>query len=338
MKPIAIINSDFDEYLSIRYEFTNVCNYSCNYCWPANHVGTSRWPDYEIVKQNFNHLITLYRTHFNKKSISIELTGGEPTLWPKLGEFVKYLHEEHGCRISLDTNGSRTIRWWEEYAEYFNDIAISVHHEFCNLEHIKNVLNLVYSKGTVMVSASVLMDPLNWDKSKVLVDELVIHPIPWLVKVTTLVETQGDKLGTIKEYTDDQLVYLKDKIKKIPPDEFILKMRLLNNIQQDKTKALIKWDNGTIEPYSSFNMISNKLNNFYGWTCNLGIDRVNIQTNGSIQGTCGERGIYGNTFFNINDKDFNIEFTPDVVKPIKCSMITCGCKTEIRINKHKTNV
>jgi sulfatase maturation enzyme AslB (radical SAM superfamily) len=77
MKPIAIVNPDFDNYLSIRYGFTNVCNYSCSYCWPDSHAGTTKWPDFDLICKNFDHLITVYKTYFNKKSIRFHLIGGE---------------------------------------------------------------------------------------------------------------------------------------------------------------------------------------------------------------------------------------------------------------------
>ena len=338
MNPVAITNPDFDNYLSIRYEFTNVCNYKCNYCWPDSHAGTTTWPDFDLICKNFDHLITIYKTQFNKKIISIELTGGEPTLWPKLGEFVKFLKERHDIRVSVDTNGSRTMRWWHEYSKYFNDIAISAHHEFINTSHIKELLDLIYSNETTIGGVSVCMDPLAWDKCTQLVDELVAHPTPWLVKTTTLVTSTGAAVGIIQDYTTEQLSYLENKIKKLPPTEYLDKMKSLNNIQEDKTQATITWDNGTNTPYTSFAIISKKLNNFYGWECNLGVDRVNVQRDGTLQGACGELKIYGNNYFKIHDVDFVEKFTASVIKPIRCSMITCSCKSEVRITKRKLNV
>ena len=189
-----------------------------------------------------------------------------------------------------------------------------------------------------MGGVSVCMDPSAWDKCTQLVDALVAHPTPWLVKTTTLVTSTGADVGTIKDYSPEQLEYLKDKIKKLPPREYLDKMRALNNIQEEKTQAVITWADGTKEPYTSFAIISKRLNNFFGWECNLGVDRVNIQRDGALCGACGEPKIYGDSYFKITDLDFVEKFTPDVIKPIRCSMLTCGCKTEIRINKRKLNV
>jgi organic radical activating enzyme len=335
-KPIEIINKDYDEYLSIQYDFTNVCNYKCNYCWPESHAGTSRWPEYDVVCKNFDHLISVYKTQFNKNYIRFHLIGGEPTLWPRLGDFAKFIYDKHNCRMTMSTNGSRTLRWWDEYAEYFNDIQVSVHHEFVDLEHIKQVLDCIYSKGTVMTAAMVLMDPLAWNKCVNIVDQLVKHPVQWMVKSKTLVESASEDVSLLnKNYTQDHQNYLRDKIKRLPPLEYISKMKGLGNIQLEKTSAMIKFEDGTTESYSTFRLYENKTNSFVGWSCNLGLDRINIRPDGTLTGSCGESKIFGKETFNINDKDFTKKFIPTVIQPVICSIPFCGCSAEVRLPKKK---
>jgi sulfatase maturation enzyme AslB (radical SAM superfamily) len=339
MKPIAIVNPDYKDYLSIQYELTNVCNYKCNYCWPESHSGTTRWPDYDIICKNFDHLISVYKNYQNKKTIRFHLIGGEPTLWPRLGDFAKFIYEKHGCRMTMATNGSRTIRWWNENAEYFNDIQLSVHHEFCDVDHVKNVLDAIYNKGTIMTAATVLMDPKAWNKCVGIVDELKSHPVPWMVKTMTLVEADGDETSVIrKDYTSEHIEYMRDKIKRLPPKDYIANMKELGNIEQDKTAAKIILENGTEQPYKTFDLYENKINTFYGWECNIGVDRVAVQANGRIQGSCGELSVYSGKPFYIHDQHFMEEFTPDLIKPAICSRAFCGCTAEIRLPKRKLSV
>lgn len=333
MKPIAILNPDYDDYLSIQYAFTNVCNYSCNYCWPESHAGTSRWPDCDKIVKNFDHLISVYK-QLGKKTVRLHLLGGEPTLWPKLGEFVQRIKELHpDLRITMASNGSRTLRWWEQYSHYFNDIQVSIHHEFCNIEHVKKVVDCIYNKKTVMVSANVLMDPLQWDKCVSLVDNLLAYPSDWLIKVKTLIGT--DEFSIREEYTEEHLKYLNEKIKRLPPEEYILEMQNLGNIEKQKTSAVIQYDNGTTIPYKTFELLKTKTNSFLGWTCNLGKDRITIQHTGRLQGTCGELKVFGDEVFFIHDEDFIDRFKSELIKPIKCSMPFCGCSADIRLTKKK---
>ena len=339
-KLIEITNPDFDEHLYIQYMPTNVCNYKCNYCWPDSHAGTSRWPDINIISKNFDHLLTIYKTQFNKKSIRLHLLGGEATLWPEMGDFAKFLYDKHRCRITISTNGSRTVRWWKEYAKYFNDIQISVHHEFCDLDHIKSVMDTIYNDGTIMVSANVYMDPLAWSKCETLVNELYAHPTPWMLKVKPLVVASGEDWNSIRpEYTQEHLDYIKQNdIKRFPPDSYVAKMRELDNIDKSTTNAKLIFSNGDIKPYNMMELMESKQNSFRNWECQLAPNRIHIQHDGKMQGSCGEDRIFGDTIFSINDPNFVNQFTSDVIKPVICSRIFCGCPAEIKLPKRKVNV
>jgi hypothetical protein len=333
MKPVAIINKTQEDFLNLEYSFTNVCNYSCNYCWPYAHSGTSRWPDYDKVCKSFDHIISVYKYDIGKKKIRLHFQGGEPTLWPKLGEFAKFIYEKHGCRITMSTNGSRTLRWWEEYSDYFDDVMISVHHEFCDIEHIKAVADLIYNKNNTMVSAAVMMDPKSWDKCKNILDNLIAHPIPWLVKSWMLVD-ENDHI--VKDtYSKEDLEFLEDKIKRIPPSDYIEKMKSLGAIQLDRTEAYTYFDDGTRQQFKTFDIMSNRMNNFYGWTCNLVTDRLVVQADGEIYGSCGQRTLFDIGTLNIFDDNFIEKFTKDIIKPVTCEQLICSCNSDVKLTKYK---
>ena len=333
MKPIAIINKTDEHYLSLQYAFTNVCNYSCNYCWPHAHSGTSRWPDYDKVCKSFDHIISVYKNDIGKKTIRLHIQGGEPTLWPKLGEFAKFIYETHGCRVTMSTNGSRTLRWWEEYSDYFDDIMISVHHEFCDVEHVKAVADLIYKKNNTMVSAAVMMDPKAWDKCKDIIDSLIAHPVPWLVKSWMLVDEHENIVKDL--YSKENFEYLKNKIKRKPPIEYIDRMKSLGTIQLDYTDAYIHFEDGSVTKFKAFDVLSNQMNHFFGWNCNLVQDRLVVQDNGDINGSCGQRNLFDIGTLNIFDDDFIKQFTKDIIKPVKCQQLVCGCNSDIKLTKYK---
>ena len=339
MKPIEIVNNDYSEYLHISYAFTDTCNYDCNYCFPPSKAGQHRFPNYDLLIKNLDHLLNVYRTHFNKKTIRMNVLGGEPTLWPRLGEFVQWCHDNYQCRVTMSSNGSRTLRWWNEYASYFDDIQISVHHEYADLKHIKEVLDLIYANGNIMTAAQVLMDPLAWDKCNIILEDLVSHPVPWLVKSRLVMDIEDKNIR--EEYSEMQLGFLEDKVKRLPPQEYIDRMKQLGKIQNsDHANAVIKFDDGTIKQYKTFEVWKEQWHKFYGWECNLGVDRITIQPDGSLTGSCSARYMFNQlTPFSLQDPDFISKFTPDVIKPIICKEIFCsGCSSDIRLSKRKLNV
>lgn len=325
------ISNNVKDYLYITYNFTTTCNFKCNYCWPTAHDGKYRFPDIDIISKNFSHLLSQY----NKKNVRISLSGGEPTLWPELGQFVKYLHDNHAVRVTLNTNGSRTLRWWKEYADYFDDIQISIHNEFVDIEHTKKVLDEIYSRQTIMTAASVLMDPNNWDRSVKNVSSLVEHPTPWLVKLMTLTKPET---GEIMDYSEDQLLFLKNKIQKRPPEKYIELMFDTGKIIEDDTvNGTVKFSDGTIQILNIHDILKNKANQFKGWYCNIGKERLGISPSGLLSGNCGER-IFKN-HFNLHDPNFVENFSlKEIEVGTVCSKNFCDCSSDIRVSKRIKNV
>ena len=333
MKPIAIVNFNHNDYLYITWSLTSTCNYECNYCWPNAHDGKHRFPiNLDLICKNIEHLISTYKIYFNKTNVRLSLAGGEPTLWPELGEFVKRIHESTGCRVTLNTNGSRTIRWWKEYAKYFDDIQISVHREQCDVAHVIELLDLIYKETDAFCAGRVLMDPLAWDVSMGMLNQLVNHPTPWLVKTVLLTDPLTGEVMT--NYQNEHFDFMRDTVKKRPSDEYVMRMKNAGKIDEtDKKEAKVIFSNGNEEPYDSFRLMENGWNKFYGWDCNVGLDRLGINYAGEVEGNCGEQ-IF-DVSLNINDPDFISKFKPELIAPIKCKKIWCDCTSDIRITKHK---
>ena len=328
---VKIVNEDFTKHLSIDFTVSNVCNYHCHYCHPGSNEGTSQSPkDFDLLIKNFDHLLNTYKNNFNKTEIKIEITGGEPTVWPRLQDFARYIKENHQVQnIALTTNASRTMRWWEENGKYFDEVHISLHDE-CDVNHIIQVADFLYKETENHVAVNVIMDPTNWDKCKVNLDKVVNHNIPWLVK--TWVLTKDGHIRT--DYTNEQLEMFRDKVHKMPPQEYIDKM-LARKIIPPKSTAKFIYDDGSIEPYNSFMLRSNNNHNFYGWQCNLGVDRIPIIF-GDLVGSCGARNIFNlEEPLSLYDEGFISKFTTDIISPIICKQYSCGsCTKDLKIPKH----
>ena len=109
--PIEIQNSDHDDLLCIDIYPTNICNYSCHYCHPGSNEGNHGFPkDFDLYVKNIDHLLNVYKENFNKKRIKIEISGGEPTLWPRIGDFANHLKLNH-----------RLIRRWRQQSSDGNN-------------------------------------------------------------------------------------------------------------------------------------------------------------------------------------------------------------------------
>lgn len=332
MKPIKIVNNDTVNRLHIGYTVGTTCNYKCHYCFPGCNDGAYRFPtNLNLVKENLGYMIELYKNNFNKTHVRIHITGGEPTLWPELGEFAQYFHDVHGCKISLSTNGTRTLRFWQEYARFFDDIGISIHNEKCDPNHIIEIMDWIYNNTDVLVNGTVLMDPINWDRCINILNVLQNHPTPWLLKVRPVLFN-----GQLKFFKDAQIDFLREKIKKMPPVEWIQKQKDLETIQPNEPDVWATLENGEIIKYNTFKFFENDWQHFKGWQCNLGIDRFTIERNGDLQGSCGAKNLFGLTeSISIYDPKFKEKFNQDIVTTTICPQEFCICATDVRMTKER---
>jgi len=307
--------------LRIEFMIGNYCNYKCWYCGPYANSGDTRWPnDYDSLLKNFKHLLDFYVSN-GKNNFEVNLLGGEPALWPNVSRFARDLKKFYNVKVTMTTNGSRTVRWWEKNADAFDKILFSYHHKEANLEHYITVLDVVYNKGVPMNSL-VLMDPTVWDECVLAIEEMKKSKNPWFICAMEVHPPQ---------YTKKQRLFFKNHIKRRPPIWKILKDEY-KNILKGKTKAF--YSDGTRKKVERNYFSVNNLNNFKGWMCNIGIENINIQKDGKITGTCGNY-VYGEErFYNLYDPNFTEVFQPNLI-PSLCTKTGCWCQPEMLMTKWK---
>lgn len=307
--------------LRIEFMIGNLCNYSCWYCFPGSFEGTHRFPDYDLIVKNLLHLVNRYKAK-GKKRIFLHIIGGEPTLWPKLGEFAELFSKE-GCLISISTNASRTIRWWEEYAKFFDKVIISFHHERVDVDHNIQVGDILYRNGAI-VNANVLMDPNAWDKCVSIIEKIKKSKHKWTILAAEVLHSKI-------LYNKEQKEYLKDYIKRKP--------NLLNYLRRNKharVEIKVVLEDHSVKKVQNNWITLNKLNHFKGWSCSLGQDSLFITKEGNVTGTCNEN-LYGLDFsYNIYDPEFEKKFDPEL-NPVICSKDDCWCQAEVILNKVKND-
>ena len=97
---------------------TSKCNLDCDFCYIKNRDRTHEL-DYDKLI-NFISVI---------KPKSVQLTGGEPTLYPKIDELIYFLYANN-CKIGMFTNGKEL--WRCKFFGFLNWLRISINYYIDN--------------------------------------------------------------------------------------------------------------------------------------------------------------------------------------------------------------
>jgi MoaA/NifB/PqqE/SkfB family radical SAM enzyme len=303
------------DHLRIEYMLGNLCNYKCHYCFPGSNEGDQHWPDISVVKKNIKHLLEFYKNN-GKNTFHFYLVGGETTLWKDLPEFCEYIKQDFNCVIEVSTNATRKFDWWKEHAKSFDHIDISVHHQYANINHIKEIADLLYEQN-ICVCVDVLIDPYDFDKCADLVEQLKNSRYHWPIVAKT-VHFNGSH-----RYTDQQLEYFKEQVKQYPDMDWYHSTNKL-----PKSTVTVSQTDGSIVTTTDDNwLIKNDLNHFKNWTCNIGLDIIKIFPDGRITGNCQQTLFGESKTYSLYSETFTEDFNPMFV-PATCTKDTCPCPRE----------
>jgi MoaA/NifB/PqqE/SkfB family radical SAM enzyme len=314
----------------VRFFPTDICNFNCSYCFPGSHDEKYRYPkNINTIIKNFRILFDLYKSKLNKTKIHLIISGGgEPTVWPHIEQFCKEIKEKHDVYITIVSNGSRTLRWWEENSLYFDAVNLSCHHEFVNIDHYVDVADSLYNKG-VKVTSLMLMDAQYWDKCVSYIERMKKSRYHWLIQTKEIVDALGHGIDV---YTQEQILYINSSLKRIPDAEWLLKN--INDL--NPFESVVLFNDDTAFAAKSHSIIVNKWNNFYGWECNVALETLVISPDGSAKGSCQEP-VFGKTVPNLFSETFEQDFDINVdFKSIICPRVSCDCQPETHVTKSKT--
>lgn len=321
MELIKVHNNWRDEVLNIDINIGNYCNYKCWYCWPGSNSGTHKFPNIDLIKKNLSHLMDYYINNSNKRVFDIHFCGGEPSHWPKLLEFVEFLKSKYSCLISMTTNASKSLDWWTKAASYFDRVNVSCHREYSDVDHLKTVCDYLYTKN-VTASVSVMMDPRAWQQCMDIVEQLKQSKKSWTIRYVEII---------------DPTVHYDEHQKKILTKFRARKANIFWFLKNNKyyiSKVDAVDSNNKKYRLEDNEILLKKLNNFYGWSCSVGVNWLNINMNGNIGGTCNQK-LYGEVeYYNLYDLDFAEKFHP-VLQDAICEQTSCVCSVETVMPKHK---
>ena len=318
--PIHVKRSVPQPFKVINWKLHNVCNYSCSFCGKENNNGNERWFTLEKYKSIVDKIVEACAgTPFY-----IVYTGGEPTLYPELMELLHYSKSKGAWNI-LISNGSRTMRWWTEFAKIDNiliQLILTYHTEQTdNYNNIADIMNLFLNSETDTVCE------VTHTKDNI---PQAITAFNYLINNTGGII--NIKAMNINEY-DIYDLYSAEELSIIKHASY--KPGILSTIKTKSTipnnlwlggKLLVTNNLGITEHMNVPQLMKNKWNKFLGWECEVGKDFLDINFQTINRSVCGVTGPIG----HVDDLKYNFSNTSVI-----CNKVTCRCFHDILTTKTK---
>ena len=302
----------------VEWRLSNICNFNCTFCPSIFKDGSKRFLDYEVYTSTVNRLIT----QDPNKKVWFQFTGGEPTLYPKLIELLKYI-KDLGGYTSMISNGSRTIRWWNELAEanVLDRLYISHHPEQgAKTSHTIEVNNLMQATNTlVTVFVTTQADPILYESAVAAHNEILKH---------------GNAISSLKPITDSNMLfqtYSPDQLKKIQDNLYVRsslykllsrhKAKYLQTIPWYQTSVTMTYSDGSTKTESSQDFVQHQETKFKGWECDIGKDLLMIEVDEVLRSMCKQGGVIA----NVHDTTFTWA-TDSVI----CEREECNCSLDVQ--------
>lgn len=294
-----------EDQVEIEISLGNTCNYACSYCPADLHDGSLGWIEIDHVKRFLDRVDAQYAG----KSVLIQYTGGEPTVYPGFESLLQY-GKDLGFHHSIISNGSRTIRFWEKFGSYFDKVHLTYHQEFADLDHFQKVVEVLSQH--VLVHVNFTMIPERFEEIYESASKLAT-----LFNVSlTLKALRINFQSELYPYEPEQL-----KRMKAFRGTGVYKPSSHHRGMMRKVYA-----DGTQEPKAPSNFIVDGDNQWLGWKCWIGIQQMCVKPNGDLyRGICKVGGKLGN---------IREEYTfPD--EPVICNKQHCSCVTDVMNRKER---
>lgn len=305
-----------ENYFSIGWGITDLCNYRCSYCFPGNHQG--KWKG--LGKKKGLHYIRTLQTRLKDKKRLWTLAGGEPTLLPELPSLLEQMNRT-GDLVLMTSNGSAPLHWWKENLKHFYTVELSYHHGKSELNHFLEVAHeLENSKAIGHIH--LMVTPQNFTE----VYQMALR----------LKEESGLSLGfsSIYEQTNGRL-----NNSFYTPEQEKLRNEFCDNYNQHHKPRLVELGvvEATFKPpqgqiltqkLGTNDLEWKRLNQFKGWTCAAGLEGISIDLQGKIRPSRCE----------IPELTWDLEefcHFYDRATPVICPHDYCACGPDLLFTKRK---
>jgi organic radical activating enzyme len=321
------IHQKYNDFFHINWFITNKCNFSCTYCHPFNHEGSSKLFDIEVYKK----FVTKVLTQIGDKQLVISFTGGEPTAMPWFDQFVDFLLENN-VKMGITSNGSKSIKWWKKYHKAFDWVSLSFHTEASTTRQFIDIVEAIWAHSLVSVRIMMHQKQTYFEKGLELYRLLKTRPFVTIVHVekVPIIDDWLTENEKYHEYTPEQQKYLNEDLWFKRETSLPTKSKNHYKVPIDVT-GVFKTANGQYEEQSELDtnaIAESRKNQFYNWDCYGGIEHLHVNDRGEIwPAAC----LQGKQLGWIQDlKNFNL---PTI--PILCKKEFCYCATDMIISKEK---
>ena len=285
--------------IHVEWNIGKRCNLDCAYCPAEIHDNFSPHTDLDVMVD------TIYELEKIGKPIRLSLTGGEPTVHPKIEKIIECAKARLQW-LSITTNALRMPEWYAK--QPVDQWVFSLH--FDNEHSQRAAENIVYysqlldmhSKDTKF-QVNLMCHHEHMDKVRQAAQLLEGHNIPYVCRRIRWTEAED------RDYFDDMRYKEKDL-------EWILS-------KKSTVKANCVVDDKDL--IHANDVIKHKLNAFEGWSCNAGLESLMINWDGEVhRATCRVGGSLGNIY--------NGTFESPTA-PITCTRKWCTCVADIPLTK-----
>jgi MoaA/NifB/PqqE/SkfB family radical SAM enzyme len=283
--------------IKIEWNLGKRCNLNCAYCPEFIHDNYSPHTNIDILKSTVDKLASLH------KPVRISLTGGEPSVHPKIEELAYYIKEKGIKWLSMTTNATRISDWYLRHEEYFNQYVFSLHFEK-DVDRLLSTILEVNENRIRKILVHVMAHHKHIEKVKDTVRILHMFNVPYVIRRIRWTEGNHDLFDDMRYHPDD-LKWIKDNTATAEP----------NCLVDDLLE------------YHANDIIKLHMNQFNNWSCNAGIESLMINWDGEVyRATCRVGGSLG----NIYKETFEI---PE--DPVICTRNWCTCEADIPLTKYR---
>jgi len=315
--PIKVEPASQTKLKFVEWMLHNVCNHDCSFCGNSIKDGSKRWLTIDKYKEYADKIINLC----NNQPFWMQFTGGEPTLFPELLDLMDHVKSK-GAYVSLISNGTRTLRWWEELRQKkcLDHLYITYHSEqTSDYKHIVDVLNTFHSEqvNTICLITHTATSIDLAIEARKYIEEHTGSTV--LFKAMII----GD-YDIYELYNTEQLIEVKrswsfgvNRRTKTPP------------LYPDSHKMVgmlsVTYDDGSVKRIDPQHLLKSKQHTFINWNCEVGMDTMRIVVDEVFRGVCE----VGGKQYSLDD---NISFSTE---GITCSKRLCTCTTDLVTTKTK---